>query len=99
MSIPPRIQYGSSDPKITQYTNAAQQPSEQLFLLLSVTFQNLDIITFIEQMFQENAISYRFSDRVYQNSMLWLQAKSYIQKDEDIEIQELVQQQQTQPNF
>ena len=50
-------------------------------------------------MFQENAISYRFSDRVYQNSMLWLQAKSYIQKDEDIEIQELVQQQQTQPNF
>ena len=36
-------------------------------------------------MFQENAISYRFSDRIYQNSIMWLQSKSFIAKGEEDE--------------
>ena len=36
-------------------------------------------------MFQENAIPYRFSDRIYQNSIMWLQCKSFIAKSEDMD--------------
>ena len=31
-------------------------------------------------MFQENAISYKFSDKVFQNSIMWLTAKELIVK-------------------
>ena len=34
-------------------------------------------------MFQENAVCYRFSDRIFQNAIMWLQCKSFISKVEE----------------
>lgn len=57
---------------------------EQHFLLMSQTFKNMDITTFVEQMFQENAITYKFTDKIFQNSIMWLQARSFLPKEEDM---------------
>lgn len=53
---------------------------EKLFLLVSHKLQELDVTTFIEQMLQENGIGYRFSDKIFDNSIMWLSARQYISK-------------------
>ena len=43
--------------------------------------------TFIETMLQENAIGYRFSDRIFDNAIMWLSARQYISKLEKADTQ------------
>ena len=45
-------------------------------LLLSSDLRGLDMGTFLEQMLLENLISFRYSQSVFPNSIMWLQAKA-----------------------
>ena len=38
-------------------------------------------------MLQENAIGYRFSDRIFDNAIMWLSARQYISKLEKADSQ------------
>lgn len=51
--------------------------TEILYLLLNEALRDQEISTFIEQVLQENAVAYRYSQKTFTNSILWLQAKPY----------------------
>ena len=44
-------------------------------LLLSDNIKGLDLCTFLLQMLDENAIAYQWSTQIFDNCILWLQAK------------------------
>jgi len=47
-----------------------------VYVLLSESMQNSDIISFVEQLFNENVVNYQFSPRVFDNSIMWLQSRT-----------------------
>jgi hypothetical protein len=37
-------------------------------------------------MFQENAVSYKFSNKLFQNSIMWLQSRTIVVKPDEYEV-------------
>ena len=45
-------------------------------LVLSDDLRQTDMGTFLEQMLMENVISFRYSSKIFPNSIMWIQAKA-----------------------
>jgi len=49
--------------------------NDLFYLLLNKQLLETDIGTFLEQMLLENLIPFKYSDKTFTNSIMWLQAK------------------------
>ena len=49
--------------------------NDLFYLLLNKALLETDIGTFLEQMLLENLIPFKYSDKTFPNSIMWLQAK------------------------
>lgn len=49
--------------------------NDLFYLLLSKQLLETDVGTFLEQMLLENLIPFKYSEKTFSNSIMWLQAK------------------------
>ena len=56
-------------------TKQRQQQKDMFYLLVNSQLRVTDIGTFLEQMLLENLIPFKYSDKTFKGSLIWLQAK------------------------